>query len=257
MINLELIGLLAQIPIEVWDKIVTNEPEWQYMHGFIEKYGFGRFSVLMVSVSLNDYQLKGRAETVYWPRIRELLEDKKAPGSPEEMRNMLAEFYKGERLAGQKLKRLSRFLSSDLARRLWKEKPEEVAKDFSQTWLRLAEVMRQKPSDKTIVFAMKTLGIALLIAGRRDFAIETSIPVDSRVRSFTKRIGVPAESDEEVRAFWKEVLERLRKNLSISIIHLDSLVWQIGTLSKPKVIDYFTRLGLRDLGAKLAGMLEK
>ncbi|MDW8033657.1 MAG: hypothetical protein RMI79_01705 [Nitrososphaerota archaeon] len=86
----------------------------------------------MVSVSLNDYQFKGKAEVVYWPRIKELLEKIEAPNSLEEIERMLTEFYKSERLAGQKFKRLKRFLSSSLARSLWNANPNEVVKDFSQ-----------------------------------------------------------------------------------------------------------------------------
>jgi len=257
MVYLGVISLLAQMPLEVWNKIVMDEPEWQCMRGFLEKYGFGRFSVLMISAGLNDYQLKGRAEKVYWPRIKELLEGKKAPNTLEEMESMLAEFYRNERLAEQKLKRLNRFLSSSLAKSLWKASPNEAARDFPQIWLKLSEVMQQKPSDKTIAFAMKTLGLALLMAGRSDLPIETTIPVDSRIRSFTQRLSISAENDETVKAFWKDVLERLRENLPISMIHLDSLVWQIGTLSKAEIVNYFSQLGLRNIGERLAEMLRE
>lgn len=257
MTSAKLINLLAQIPIGVWNKIVMDEPEWQYMNGLLEKYGFGRFSVLMVSVSLNDYQLKGRGETVYWPRIREMLEKVETPNSLEEMERILAGFYNSERLARQKLKRLNRFLSSSLARSLWNATPDEVVKIFPQIWLRLSETMKQKPSAKTIAFAMKSLGIVLLMTGRSGFSSEISIPVDSRIRSFTRRIGVPAEDDEAVRVFWKKTLERLREKLPVNMIHLDSLLWQIGTLSKPSIIDYFAKLGLRNIGEELAEMLRE
>lgn len=186
-----MIDLFARIPIEVWNKIV--EEKWWDMRCFLEKYDFGRFSVLMVSVGLNDYQLKGWAEIVYWPRIEELLEKNEVPNSLEETERMLAEFYKSERLADQKLKRLNRFILSSLARSLWNATPEEVAKDFSQIWLRLSETMRQKPSAKTIAFAMETLGIVLLMTGISDFSIGAIIPVDSRIRSFTRRIGISAK----------------------------------------------------------------
>ncbi len=76
--------------------------------------------------------------------------------------------------------------------------------------------MEQKLSDKTIVFAMKPLGIALLMAGRSDFPIETTIPVDSRIRSFTERIGVSAENDGTVRAFWKGELAWILKNSRVA-----------------------------------------
>ncbi|RLI80434.1 hypothetical protein DRP04_08165, partial [Archaeoglobales archaeon] len=62
-------GLFVQIPIEIWDKIVEEEPECRHMHRFLEKYGFGRFAVLMVAAGLNDFQLKGKAEIAYWPKL--------------------------------------------------------------------------------------------------------------------------------------------------------------------------------------------
>lgn len=68
---------------------------------------------------------------------------------------------------------------------------------------------------------------------------------------------VPAEDDKTVRIFWKEVLERLRENLPVNIIHLDSLLWQTGTLSKPEIVDYFTKLGLRNVDENLAEMLRE
>ena len=134
-------------------------------------------SVLMVSVALNDYQLKGRSEKVYWPRIKEIMERKGVPSSPEDIRRNLTEFYRHERLSERKIRRLNRFLSSDLAEKLWKASPDEVAKDFSQIWLNLSEVMEQNPHDKTIAFAMKALGIALLMVGRRDFSFESILPL--------------------------------------------------------------------------------
>ncbi|MBO3798321.1 MAG: N-glycosylase/DNA lyase [Thermoproteota archaeon] len=95
------------------------------------------------------------------------------------------------------------------------------------------------------------------MTGRSDFCYEAPIPVDSRIRSFTRRIGVQAEDDEAVRGFWMRVLERIKENISISMIHLDSLLWQIGTLSKSELVDYFSQLGLKDVGEELAGMLRE
>jgi DNA-(apurinic or apyrimidinic site) lyase len=45
--------------------------------------------------------------------------------------------------------------------------------------------------------------------------------------------------------------------LPISMIHLDSLVWQIGTLSKAEIVNYFSQLGLRNIGERLAEMLRE
>lgn len=113
--------------------------------------------------------------------------------------------------------------------------------------------MRQDGEAKTITFAMKCLGIALLMAGESKFSFEKiSIPVDYRVREFTKRIGVTFDGDGEVRKFWSHVLAELRKSVDVNMIHLDSLIWQIGVLEKHEIVEYFSRLGLKEVGEKLA-----
>ncbi len=250
-------GLLAQIPIEVWDRIVEEEPEWHHMHGFLEKNGFGRFTVLMVVAGLNDFQLKGKAEIAYWPKLRDLLEEKEVPTSLKEMEDMLKEFYARERLPDLKLKRLNRFLSSRLAARLWNAEPEDVAESFSRIWHELAGTMNQKMDAKTIVFAMKCLGMSLLMAGESNFSFEKiPIPVDYRVREFTRRLGVSVENDNDVRAFWSRVLEGIRKRVNINMIHLDSLIWQIGVLRKHEIVEYFSRFGLSELGRKIAELVK-
>lgn len=230
------VSVLAQIPIEVWDKITEKEPEWRNMKGYLEKYGFGRFAVLMLAAGLNDFQLKGKAEVAYWPKLRETLERHGIQDSPKDLESILSEFYRDERLPELKLTRLNRFLSSKLARKLWSAKPDEVIRDFLKIWYELANTMRQSRDAKTITFAMKCLGITLLMSGKTDFSFERiPIPVDYRVRTFTERLGLGVKDDNDVREFWNKVLEELRKEVPINMIHLDSLIWQIGTLSKYEI----------------------
>jgi DNA-(apurinic or apyrimidinic site) lyase len=245
--------VLSLIPIEVWNKIVQEEPEWKHMRKFLESYGFGRFAVLMVATGLNDFQLKGKAEVAYWPKICRVLKAHKVPDSIQELKSILSEFYANERLPELKLRRLNRFLSSRLAEWLWNAEPKELAENFLKIWYDLAATMRQKKDAKTIVFAMKCLGIALLMAGESNFNFERiPIPVDYRVREFTKRLGVTVRDDEDVRNYWGRVLGKLRENgLEVNMIHLDSLIWQIGVLSKAEILDYFSKLGLRDVGERI------
>jgi len=245
--------VLSLIPIEVWNKIVQEEPEWKHMRKFLESYGFGRFAVLMVATGLNDFQLKGKAEVAYWPKICRVLKAHKVPDSIQELKSILSEFYANERLPELKLRRLNRFLSSRLAEWLWNAEPKELAENFLKIWYDLAATMRQKKDAKTIVFAMKCLGIALLMAGESNFNFERiPIPVDYRVREFTKRLGVTVRDDEDVRNYWGRVLGKLRENgLEVNMIHLDSLIWQIGVLSEAEILDYFSKLGLRDVGERI------
>ena len=57
----ELGKILSTIPLDVWNRIVANEPEAKLLDQ-LPRYGFGKFATLMVMAALNDYQLKGPAE---------------------------------------------------------------------------------------------------------------------------------------------------------------------------------------------------
>lgn len=255
-ISSKLSQILSQIPLEKWNKIVEKEPEWQFMHDLLHSWGFGRFAVLMVAAGLNDFQLKGKAEVAYWPKIRELLD--REPESLKDLELILVKFYSKERLPEIKLRRLKRFLSSGLANWLWNSSPPEVAENFLRIWYDLAATMGQSRDRKTITFAMKCLGIALLIAGESRFSFERiPIPVDYRVREFTRRLGVEVRDDEDIRRFWNSVLEDVKKSVEINMIHLDSLIWQIGVLSKPEIVNYFAKLGLQGLGERIVEVLER
>lgn len=257
MVKLGIGDLLAQIPFETWIRVVEEEPEWRCMHEFLERYGFGRFAVLMIAAGLNDFQLKGKAEVAYWPKLRDLLERKNVPDSLGEMEEILTEFYVRERFSSLKLKRLNRFLTSRLAGRLWHSMPKDTAENFLGIWYELASTMKQNKDAKTIVFGMKCLGIALLMSGENNFNFERiPIPVDYRIREFTRRLGVSVKGDEDVRRFWSKILGEIRKRVSINMIHLDSLIWQIGVLKKNEIEMYFSRFGLSELGEKMAELVE-
>lgn len=242
----EFARLLGEIPIDTWNRIVENEPEWQEMERFLPKYGFGPFAVLMTACGLNDYQLKGKAEYAYWPPIRELLETAPVPRSPVGLGATLAEFYEHERLATDKLDRLARFLKSPLAADLWTSTPEDVSRRFVSIWQDLANVMRQSPEKKTIVFAMKCLAVALLMAGERTFPFERiQIPVDIRINDLTARLGGPTGSDAAVRACWDGVLADIRqRNPAVTMVHLDRLVWQLAGESGHGRRRYFDSIGV-------------
>lgn len=117
------------------------------------------------------------------------------------------------------------------------EKPS--SESFKGIWHELARIMHQNPSDKTIVFSMKCLGISLLMTGEYEFNfVHIPIPVDSRVMKFTNQLGFPIITDDDVRALWSDVFSILRKNDSrINMIHLDSLVWQVASMSEYELRD--------------------
>ncbi len=252
----ELVGVLKEIPLGAWERIV----EWPEMAPVYRHLGFARFSVFLVAAGLNDYQLKGRAETAYWPPLCQLLLRSEPPNSPERLLTLLEPFYAQERLRNRKRQRLAQFLRSSLARRLWIGTPAVAAGDFAGIWRELASLMRQSRSAKTIAFAMKCLGWSLLMSGERSFDFASiPIPVDSRVRRFMARVGTSfGNSEGAVQRGWERVLVSLREVLpTITMLHLDTLIWEIGTRPPEKILVYFEDLGLPELGEKVVRLLEE
>ncbi|MFN4227841.1 MAG: N-glycosylase/DNA lyase [Candidatus Ratteibacteria bacterium] len=257
-ISKKLVEILSKIPFNIWNRIVEKEPEWQNMEFFLQNYNFGPFAVLMVVTGLNDYQLKGKADIVYWPNICKILKQSPPPKSPDELYNVLMPFYKEERLYTHKINRLKKFLKSELASKLWNSSSCAIAKDFLNIWNNLAKIMDQEKKNKTIVFAMKCLAISLLIAKEYEFDFSPiPIPIDSRVRKFTNLLGVEIASDEDVRKFWKDILLNLKKeNPNITMVHLDSLIWQISPMGKCELQVYFKDLGISEIGEDLLTILK-
>lgn len=253
----ELGKILSKVPLEIWDRIVGNEPEAMLLDQ-LPRYGFGKFATLMIIAALNDYQLKGPAEEKYWPPLHMLIRESLVPETLEDMKHILSEFYMKERFREAKLKRLNKFLDSHLAQKLWTSNPEDVSNDFKRIWVDLSRVMGQKRSDKTIVFAMKTLGLVLTLIGHTDFDFsEIPIPVDVRVKRLTAKLVGRDLKDEEVRHFWDEVLKEIRKTQpGVNMIHLDSLVWQIGQKNScSKLISYFGKFQVPHLGRELCKLI--
>ena len=238
---MDVLNALSKVPWSVWEEAVKREPEWVFSRTLSAKYPPQNFSVFMIVAGIDDYQLKERAETYYWPvLIESLLKRGKIPQTPLELRDFLWDFYKNERLYKNKLKRLDCFLESGFAGRLWEMPLEEIAEKFYDIWNDISKTLCPKSiswkryrNKKTIVFAMKCLAIALLMHGIKDFEFNIPIPVDSRIKKLTFKLGLIAKdaSDKEIQHLWQGVSERLREKYPfLTMLHLDSLLWQIAGL---------------------------
>jgi DNA-(apurinic or apyrimidinic site) lyase len=80
--------------------------------------------------------------------------------------------------------------------------------------------------------------------GERGFDFgSVPVPVDSRVRTVSARLGCSTESDRGERERWQQVLDSIRtRNPEVTMVHLDSLLWQIGTLSQSEMCTHLTTL---------------
>jgi DNA-(apurinic or apyrimidinic site) lyase len=243
--------ILGMIPKETWQSIVEMEPEWQHLEPLCHKFPGGSFCVFMMTAGLNAFQLKGKAETAYWAKLRQLLDDCESVSTIKVLVEFLVKFYQKERLYNCKLERLARFMNSSLVFNLWVKTPKKISLMTAEIWTELANIMNQAMHDKTICFAMKCLGISLMISGEYDFAFqEIPIPVDSRITKFTKKLGVGIEENtRKIQGFWQGVLSLLHPSLpSISMIHLDSLIWQIAHHDTDELFEYFRQLGIPRIG---------
>lgn len=250
--------LLAWIPGASWTGIVTSEPAWREMEEFLPAFGFGPFATTLVLAGLNDVQPLGPAGRAYWPSLRDRLSTAPVPASPSDLAAVLTPFYEQERSAGMKVHRLRQFLSSQLAVDLWKSTPVKVADEYGLIWQRLARVMNQRMEVKTTASAMRCLGLALVMAGMHDFESELLLlPVDLRVRRLTEALGQSTASDEVVWKYWTEILAGIRtKNPRVTMIHLDSFVWQVADdVSEPAVRAYCRSMKMGEIGDAIASLI--
>jgi N-glycosylase/DNA lyase len=172
--------------------------------------------------------------------------------------HLLEPFYIRERLAQNKVQRLKRFVSSELCQEIWKSDSFSLAADFEKIWRLLGRTMNQEPTKKTIAFAMKCLALALLMVNeaRFDFGA-VPVPVDSRIRSASARLGLPANDEATERERWNKALGRLREsNGAITMVQLDSLLWQIGTLSQQEMQCHLATLGVGQLAERIAALFD-
>lgn len=202
---------------------------------------------------LNAYQLKGYAEKAYWEKLATWMKTN-IPSGPLDLIDVLDPFFKSERLHTGKRKRLRRFLSSDIASRLWAADAQSIAKEFNEIWSSLAKTMGQKKTDKTICFAMKCLAVSLIIYGCHEFSFRLPIPVDSRILKWTYGLDLCSEqSKSAVQRVWGDVLAGLREvEPRITMIHLDSLLWQTAVLDDEQLKSFFCTCGCEEVALFLS-----
>ena len=252
----DFVEMLSQLPSSVWDATLMKEPEWKWMQPLSNAWAFGHFAALFIVLGLNDYQTKGKADVGYWPKVVPLIPCDSDPKEPIKLIDFLEPFYSRERMAKDKAKRLKRFVASEICREIWASDSASIAADFGQIWRALGRAMSQQPTKKTIAFAMKCLALALLMVDETRFHFGSiPVPVDSRIRTVSERLGLPNGTEATERKRWQRVLDRIQKsNPKVTMVHLDSLLWQIGTLSPQQMQVHLMTLGAGALAPRMAGL---
>lgn len=239
---------LARIPDAVWEAIDLGEPEWPFLKRIIEEKSNLK-TALGIAVALSDFQIGTGGAQKYWPEAEAAYRIHKPVDSIDKIARIMDDLMKrpvAARLAQMKRKRVARFLSSAVVGPLSERSIADLGKNPMELWSGLAMAMRQKPDDKTIVFAMKIFDLMHKAETGRyvRFPANVPIPVDLRIGRVTlacglidappgKRIDEAMESIDEmlskekgrILAAWARVSEEAG---GLSLFRIDSLVWQIG-----------------------------
>ncbi|MBN1675964.1 MAG: N-glycosylase/DNA lyase [Kiritimatiellae bacterium] len=234
---------LGAVPMHGWHAAAQHNPEWRHFRRLARTMPHGPFATLITAVGLNAYQLKGDPEHGYWRPIPALVAAAGPIRSRRHLHRRLLAFYARERLPRGKIRRLDRFFASPLARRLWQQTPRESAAQLNLIWQELARTMGQKPHAKTVSFALKCLAVSILIAGTPLETFPAPIPVDNRVAKLSRRLRFRAAGRiDRIQTQWQNVLARLaRRRPGLTMIQLDSLLWQIAPLDERGLIRYFQK----------------
>jgi len=254
----ELVGILRQIPYETWNSIISQENEYNVMRPIFNKYGFNRFSVLMIMLELNNYEPIESIKGDYWYDIRDILDGSQVPEQTADIYFMLNNYYKTREFHDEKLKRMSTFLDNDLAKELWKLPPDIVADDFNNIWMALSELMARNNNDELIINSMNSLAISLLLSYEPGFdTSHFSFLTNLATVRFARQLGFSSTPQHQINNFWNEILINLQKtNYRINIIHLNSLICQLDEFDNDQIVRYFAQLGFKSIGEEIVSLIQ-
>lgn len=214
----ELYTKLHKFDLNYAIKLEETDRQFIALKSLIEKNNDKRVVLaLVIANSIICYQLSGTWEN-YWEEFSLYFSVKKI--SYENIVFELWEFIKqsknNKRFIDTKVKRLEKVkFALDLFE--WKE--EYFYKNMVELRDLLAKTMKQKITDKTIVFAVKMFGyVARNIYSFVAYPKEIFIPIDSRLTNLFEKYKWDYD---DINKFYQD----LSVKLEVSLLHLDWIVW--------------------------------
>lgn len=252
------VAILSNLSAETWNAAITEEPEWKYLQPRSGDWEFGRFAALFVLLGLNDYQTKRTADVGYWPKVVRDIPRTPSPKTPATLAELLEPFFSHERFGSNKVTRLRRFTCSPPCADIWVADAPTLAATFPAIWERLGLTMKQPATAKTIAFAMKCLALALLMVGEDTFDFSSvPVPVDLRIKRVSERLGLQLANEEAERNTWQAALKAIQaRRPEVTMVHLDSILWQIGSKTKYEITMHLVALGASGLATDIANLFD-
>ncbi len=225
--------------------IEESDPQYEALRHLYNKVGdCGILALISIANALVSYQLTSKGEEYWWelakwPRLsRRYINDPLE--AIKEFKNFL-ENSTGNRFAlKNKISRIDRLVRSEFHIEIY-VKYLEYSKNIIDLVYRLAKIMRQDTSSKTIVFAAKMFYYSMRICNSPVYGIsKIEMPIDRRVSliSYTSGLidvmfGVHRVSDllDKIMRQSKKVQGAWRRVSDISGIpplNIDSVIWIIG-----------------------------
>ena len=103
---------------------------------------------------------------------------------------------------------------------------------------------------------MKCLALALLMVNESRFNFgAVPVPVDSRIRSVSARLGLTRTDEASERERWPRHLNDFGNRMpQLRWFNWTALLWQIGTLSRQQMQAHLATLGVGDLASRVAAL---
>lgn len=214
----ELYTKLHKFDLDYAIKLEETDRQFIALKEFINKQNEKKVALaLVVANSIICYQLSGTGEK-YWEEFSSYFAERKI--SYENIISQLSEFIKqsknNKRFIDTKVKRLEKV---NVALEILQDKEEYFYNNMTELRDLLAKTMKQKITDKTIVFAVKMFGyVARNIFSFVAYPKEIFIPIDSRLTNLFEKYKWEYS---DINKFYLDLSEKL----DIPLLHLDWIVW--------------------------------
>ncbi len=222
-----------------------HEPEYVAFSQMLER-GESSETVhaIAVAAGIVDYALPKGGAHAFWRRLSELHSARVSEAGPialseEALWELMLRFARGPACARrrrQKVRRLERLFAGRVIGGILSNL-EGYVEDPIRLQSDIARALKNRPTQKTVVFAVKAFDLAHLAAEGEYLRIPADfpIPVDCRVVEVAKSSGIVEgeASPREVIEAWRMVLDAVNERLErpVNIFRLDSVVWQAGAAS--------------------------
>lgn len=240
--KVELLGyLLRKLGLEYFLELETLDPQYRYLKELCTKFSEKELALISVLGSIVAYRLSRKGEE-YWGELADYFLRAEMLRDPSSIANAFVEFLQSSKtnkaLLKQKMNRVKKLLSRNFHKILF-SRFNEYSQDLLKFWNDLAISLSADRRTKTIVFSVKMFYYSIRVFYKNrvpEVPLEIPIPVDLRVFKVSYKLGLVSEhqfTQRQVKNI-QEIWQRIANISGIAPLHVDVLLWMLGSLSEYK-----------------------